>query len=233
MLLRSPNRRFSMYWMAKDEVSNEANQLISHRHGTSLTIDSADKFFAELEDKLEALERYAQPHPLSAELAVVSLKRYIAEDKYRIELYDLLMREVDIRLKTFTRLNTSGQSLTNEDILERIKVYESGMETLIRLIANGSYWSREQNQGLWSKIVRRLLTLCSQTSGLVHLLSLRYYPACLAFYTAGVSAIAAGNYETIRILMRDTRFRISSKDKPLAWVLHPWEVLDAEKRDNL
>jgi hypothetical protein len=199
----------------------------------SLTIDSADKFFAELEGKLDALERYSQPHPLSAELAVVSLKKYIAEDKYRIELYDLLMQEVDTRLKTFASLNTSGQSLTNEDILERIKVYESGMEMLIRLIANGSYWSRVQHQGLWGEIVRRLLTLCPQAGGFAHLLSLRYYPACLAFYTAGVSAIAASNYETIRTLMRDTRFRPSGQDKPLARVLNPWEVLDPDMARQL
>jgi phosphoserine phosphatase len=234
-LLRSPNRRFSMYWMAKGEASNEAKQLISHRHGMSLTIDSADQFFAELEAKLDALERYAQPHPLSAELAVISLKKYIAEDKYRIELYDLLMREVDIRLKTFARLSTSELSLAdeNEDILEQIKVYEYGMEMLIRLIANGSYWGRVQHQGLWGGIVRRLLTLCPQASGLTHLLSLRYYPACLAFYTAGVSAIAAGSYETLKILMRDTHVRVSGKDKPLALALDPEEVLEYVKARKL
>jgi hypothetical protein len=234
-LLRSPNRRFSMYWMAKGETSNEAKQLISHRHGMLLTIDSADQFFAELEGKLDALERYAQPHPLSAELAVVSLKKYIAEDKYRIELYDLLMQEVDTRLKVFARLNTSGQSLTNEneDILERIKVYEAGMGILIRLIANGAYWSLPQHQYLWSAIVRRLLTLCPQIGGSTHLLSLRFYPACLAFYAAGVSGIAAGNYETIRILMRDTLVRISGQNKPLALVLDPEEVLDPAKAREL
>lgn len=234
-LLRSPNRRFSMYWMAKGEASNEAKQLISHRHGMLLTIDSADKLFAELEGKLDALERYAQPHPLSAELAVVSLKRYMAEDKYRIELHDLLMQEADIRLKTFARLSTSEQSLADEDedILERIKVYECGMEILIRLIANGSYWDRGEHHGLWSKIVRRLLTLSPQPNNGGHLLSLRYYPACLAFYTAGISAIAAGNYETVKILMRDTRIRISGQDKPLALFLDPQEVLDPAKARRL
>jgi hypothetical protein len=55
----------------------------------------------------------------------------------------------------------------------------------------------------------------------------------LAFYTAGVSAIAASNYETIRTLMRDTRFRPSGQDKPLARVLNPWEVLDPDMARQL
>jgi hypothetical protein len=224
-ILRSPNHRFSTYWTAKGEIADEAKTLISHRQGILMTIDSADQFFAELEAKLDALERYAQPHPLSAELAVVSLKKYIAEDKYRIELHDLLMREVDARVKAFEKLSFSGPTLTFQDIFERMKIYETGMEILIRLTINGAYWSQPEHHDLWSEIVRRLLTLCPQTGSLTHLLSLRLYPACLAFYAAGIAAIASGNYELLKDFL-NTKVRVLGKDEPLALAVSPWEVLE-------
>jgi hypothetical protein len=227
-ILRGHNRRFSLFWASKGEPSVEARSLISFRQGTLVPIDSADQFFGELESKLEALNTYAQPHPLSAELAVIALKKYIAEDKYRIELHDLLMREAETRVKALGKLSMTEQNLQISGIFERLKIYETASDILIRLVVTGAYWGRSEHQRLWGEIVRRLFSLCSISNGMTHLLSLCYYPACLTLYAAGISAVAAGNYESLRSLLRDTTVRVSGKEQPLALAVLPWSVLDLQ-----
>jgi hypothetical protein len=66
-IFRSPNRRYSALWAAKGVISEEANELIGFRGASVLPIESADKFFSSLEEKLDALERLGAPHPLSSE----------------------------------------------------------------------------------------------------------------------------------------------------------------------
>ncbi len=40
--------------------------------------------------KVDSIEQFSQPHPLSIESAVASLKRYLSEPRYRIQLADLM-----------------------------------------------------------------------------------------------------------------------------------------------
>ena len=62
--------------------------------GQLISISDADNFFTTLQEKVEALERFSQPHPLSVKTAVASTKKYLAEDRYRIRLHDLIDEEV-------------------------------------------------------------------------------------------------------------------------------------------
>src|SRR5207247_1523477 len=63
--------------------------------GARVPISDADSFFVELEEKVAALDELRAPHPASAQLAVATLKRYLADDRYRIRLHDLLVGEAD------------------------------------------------------------------------------------------------------------------------------------------
>ena len=51
-ILRSPNRRYSMTWAARGVTTDEARQIIEFRQASEIAIDSADKFFPELEASL-------------------------------------------------------------------------------------------------------------------------------------------------------------------------------------
>jgi hypothetical protein len=44
-ILRCPNRRFPMYWLAKGELTEEAKQIVYHRRAEIIDIESADQFF--------------------------------------------------------------------------------------------------------------------------------------------------------------------------------------------
>ena len=97
--------------------------MIKFRRASVLSIESADKLFQSLEDKLEALERINTSHPLSATLAVASLKRFLVEDRFRIQLHDLVMDEVEQQIAKLSSLQVSSGNLNCESLCERLNLY--------------------------------------------------------------------------------------------------------------
>jgi len=93
-ITRAPSRRFATYWAARGGPSASAQQLIDHRGAQVVAIKDADSFLVSVQQQVESLEEFSRPHPLSTEAAVVSLKRYMSEDKYRIQFLDLVTDEV-------------------------------------------------------------------------------------------------------------------------------------------
>ncbi len=55
-ILRMPNRRYSLYWLAYSEPSAEAQELIDFRRGRDIQGMGADEFFKTLLLKVESLE---------------------------------------------------------------------------------------------------------------------------------------------------------------------------------
>lgn len=94
-LQRASSHRFTTYWAVHGEVEEEARRLIEHRAAESVSIKGADEFFSTVQQHVESLQEFAQPHPLSTETAVASLKRYLAERRHRIRLSDLVDRVVE------------------------------------------------------------------------------------------------------------------------------------------
>ena len=231
--LRCPGRRFTTFWGRRKTLSDEARALVIHRQAVEIEIDSADAFFTQLGDKVDAIDRYSQPHPASAKLAVVSLKKLIAEDRHRIELRDLVDSETERLFQILSPLPVQGVSVTFDQIFDRMKLYESASEILIALVIHGAYWGQLSQRPLWSSATARIAQLNTIAGGLDILLSLRIYPACLLFYAAGISAITSNNYETLRAICRDTIINQNGQEFPLGHSLLPWRVLDWQAAKRL
>jgi len=92
-ITRAANRRFTTVWTYVSTLSTEAEELIKFRQARTIKVASSDSFFTDLNEKLEALETFDAPHPLSVDLAVQMAKKYVVEDRYRAQLYDLVMSE--------------------------------------------------------------------------------------------------------------------------------------------
>jgi hypothetical protein len=63
-IMRSPSRRYVTYWATKGTLSQSANRIVNNKGAIPLQIDDADSFFETLEEKINALEEFKQPHPL-------------------------------------------------------------------------------------------------------------------------------------------------------------------------
>jgi len=84
------------YWLARGTPTEEADRVIGHRRAEVIPIESADQFFADLLEKLKALEELEQPHPMSTAIAVATVKRYVPEPHHRIRLHDLIHEETEL-----------------------------------------------------------------------------------------------------------------------------------------
>jgi len=203
-IIGAPNRRFTTIWSYISGLTENAEALIQARSALKVQVSSADKFFVELNEKLEALENFDAPHPLSVELAVRAAKRYVAEDRYRIQLHDLVMAETDQVVTGMKQLSVHGQ-FTDALYRERIEQYEIMTARLMPVIMNIAYWGDQAEIRLVISTVERLMLAASEFGGITGWLNLQLYPAALVYYSAGLALVAAERYDSLKSLTRDFR----------------------------
>jgi hypothetical protein len=234
-LSRCKSRRFTTYWTARGTPSDAAKRLIAHRAADTIPILGADEFFQGLHEKVLSLASFDPPHPLSAKTAVATMKRYLADDRHRIELHDLVTGEVD-RLVAATSDERMPLSIANdvEEARQRLRRYDA-MATVVRdMFITGAQWGDQQPQKLWSSCLERLANR-PDASGSVLLIRLRRYPALVALYASGIAAIAAGNMQLLRALLRETKVRDRRGEEggAVATELYPQAILDSSQGSNV
>ncbi|TPE59747.1 hypothetical protein FJQ54_12475 [Sandaracinobacter neustonicus] len=199
-ITRAPSRRFASYWATLAPLSGTAETLARDRMITPVPTTGADRFFTDLADRLASLQTLDRPHPLSVQAAVATLKRYIAEDRHRIRLHDLVIDAVD---DARVRWSKSGVSLadpqpTNASIPERMKAYDASLETLIALGLELGRWGRPEHARLVAEMLERLSRREPVRGSTYNLWSALWpYPATAVFYAVGLGALEADNFELL------------------------------------
>lgn len=206
-ILRSPNRRFATYWLAKGETTEEAQHIIQHRRAEVVQIESADTFFEELLEKVESLRELERPHPLSTAVAVETVKRYLAEPRYHPRLRDLIHKETEQvyhELKS-ERFGTQVPKPTKELFQKRMRGYEAVVERLTEMLVTLSYHDEVKNAHLLTRCIERLVQFPRgrRSSSLV---DLQFYPALLITYAAGIGALAAKHFRHLAAILRTPQY---------------------------
>jgi hypothetical protein len=227
-LERCKSHRFGTFWAVHGMATDAAERLIHHRRADTIKIQDANVFFRELDEKLLALEKVSQPHPLSTKLAVASLKRYIVDDASKISLHDLVMNETE---RIYTEIVgpefcTPGESITSQNVLNKIKKYEAIVEILLSLFASGCYWGDARHEYLWAKSLDRLVNLPSGKNVDLTWVTMRLYPALALIYAGGMTAIAARDYSTFAALRTKIIVRSPFGEQPRELSLYPQAVVD-------
>lgn len=223
-MLRAPSRRFATYWAALGEPGDQAQRLISHRGAQVVPIKDADSFFQSVQQNVQSLEEFARPHPLSIDVAVASLKRYLTESRYRIQLGDLVDAEVDRVIDA-----TSGQAFavqggpapTSASATARVRAYEAACSTLLAMAPIGGFWAEQEHYFLWQRALEKLSS-SGTGSGFNLWLDLRRYPGTLLLYALGLGAIEAGRLQFIGHLFATTVHRENREDVPAVQLLPPF-----------
>jgi hypothetical protein len=140
---RCPSHRFTTFWSVKGELNEETIELIERRRAVLIEIKDADQYFQALYEKVTALDDISRTHPLSAPIAVATLKRYLPEERYKIRVRDLVIDEagrVHEELMNEARFPTNPKHISNDAVVKRVKEYEALTEVLCAMISTGSYW---------------------------------------------------------------------------------------------
>jgi hypothetical protein len=102
------------------------------------------------------------------------------------------------------------------------------------MLACSGYWSTEGHAEMLGRVVKRLADDATPKNGLTVWLDTKKYPALLAFYAMGISAIASGNYGLLRrtfaLKIRTDEHRPEGR---ITDVLTPQEILDLRSQRQL
>lgn len=224
-ITRAPTRRFSTYWTSRGDPADKALQLIAHRGAIPVKVTDADTFFTELLSKVQSLEEFDRPHPLSTEAAVATLKRYLSESKYRIALTDLISLEVGRTADSLAKsvLTNVTMQVDADGLLKRLRTAESAMTTVIHMAFVAGQWAEGEQVEEWCRALRKLATLRG-VNGLTAWLALQRYPASLLWYAFGVGAASRRRWQTLHHLfnahlVREGRADLRGVDAFPAWAM--------------
>ena len=189
-ICRTPSRRFTTYWAARGEPSDEAQRLKENRLAKPVRIEDADSFFQKVQHKVEVIEEFRKPHPLSTEAAVASFKRFLPEPKCRIQLVDLIDETVErVMEKTSTTAYDAYQWYPNANTFKvLIHEHEATCSTLTAMAMVGGRWAEEEHCDFWKPALRRL-AMIPRSPVQEEWSELRRYPATLVLYALGLGAV--------------------------------------------
>ncbi len=138
-------------------------------------------------------------NPSDIQTLVSTAKEYMADQRHRIRLDDLVGSEIkeatyQIREDKFP-IQTA--IVSNEDVLQRIQKYERVLSRLMSLAILLGRWGTAEHQSLIQRMVARLADGTEMRSGKVAWLGLRWYPTVLILYSGGIAALTSGNYQSL------------------------------------
>ena len=220
-IFRTPSRRFTTYWTARGELGDEARQLVEHRDSQVISIEDADKFFQTVHGYVEALEKFSKPHPLTTEVAVSNLKRYLSEPRYRIQLTDLVLETANrvVEATSGEAFSVSGRP-TKESVTERMLAYEAICSTLLAMAAVGGHWAEQDQYRVWQDALIRL-SESTHSVGIKLWLDLQQYPGTLLFYSLGFGAVAKDRFDFLKEIFLTPIRQQNSEDRLAVELLSP------------
>ena len=223
-ILRAPSRRFATYWAVRGEPGDEARRLIDHRRAHVVPIKDADSFFQSVLRNVESLEDFARPHPLSIEAAIASLKRYLTEPRYRIQLADLIDETANrvIEATSGQLFVAQGGPAPNNDLATaRVRGYEAACSTLLAIAPIGGFWAEDDHYYVWQRVLERLSSVAAG-GGYTLWLELQRYPGTLLLYSLGLGAVEAGRFKFLGHLFATTVHRENREELPAVQLLPPF-----------
>jgi hypothetical protein len=234
---RAPNRRFTSFWCLRGEPTDTAKSLIALRGAAVLKIADADSFFESLREKVFSLRELSGGHPLSAALAVQTVKRYLSSPEEAIRLHDLVMQEAE---KVFTACAPTGfpfdTPFSEDEFARRVARYEALTEILQSILTIGCYWGKENHIPIWVRALQRLANPAAPGGGGYYEVwqRLSYYPSLLLLYAGGIAAIAAKKYDTFDALSWRPIIRrpVRGQEGPLVRLVNTESLLTARDAQN-
>ena len=221
-LYRQKNRRFSTYWTVKGKLCEDAIRLSNHLKTEQVPIESANKFFTQLLEKVEALKDIEKPHPLTLPLAIATTKKYLSEDKYRIKLYDFVSEEVQRIYCNFSseRFVNVENNLTKETFQKRLQEYKKSLAILIGILNTIIYFDKGKHSDLITMSMERLVP---QNSTLQERYSFNRFPLLILTYSIGIIALERKNYKNLAALLLYSHFKDNDEKK------HIIEIINSER----
>lgn len=224
-LLRVPSRRYPSFWSMRGRPGSGAEAIITQRKAVVIPITDADGFFLTMAERVKTLTETRKQNPLTIDLLVGSVKRYVARPEFRIRLDEVITQEVD---KLFDRLESkelSPQGSWSADgFRRRLKVYEAATEPLAKAFGVLGRWGDDAELAIIADTIRGVVTRANKVgNGLTVWLGLRTYPAVLLMTAYGLGLARAERWKTLHGLFSLSMPREERDPKRVVNSLFLWD----------
>jgi len=207
--------KYSSFWLTKGPPSEKANELIQTRGFSVTNIESADEFFTKLGDRVEAIKRMSQGNTLSVSTSASLAKKYLSDERYAIELHDLVHHELREVRESFSQERFSlmfPRDLEPEDYYrKRITDYDKTIEKLLMILTSVAAFGKAKDGNLIRKVLESLPTVRKDRSYNESLQSLCFYPSLVLAISNTIAALWNESYEMLpSILVIPTYYDLNS-----------------------
>lgn len=172
------------------------------------------------------------PKPLTPDQAASMVKEFLADDRHRIQLSDLVMgqgSELAQRIVSPEFPVNMSARLSDDDIRRRVERYQEISQVAQAIVVAGCFHGTKAQDKLWIDLLQRVANPQGEKIGNSLLLDLRRFPSLLILYSGGVAALVAEHYETLLALLTKPKVydRYENDLSPL-YALSPHRVMDKD-----
>jgi hypothetical protein len=157
------------------------------------------------------------PHPLSAKIAVATVKRYLVDPSARIKLHDLVYEETRRVAAELGEANFPlGTPPSLDEYCRRARRYEAIVDPLLAVTTTGCYWGDISQSELWVSAINQTVDLPRpQGTFYPELENMRTYPALLLLYGGGLAAFATKKYDLVAAILSQPHYGEGGERRPL------------------
>ena len=215
---RCRSHRFGTYWTQRGEPGERAKKIIASRRASLVPVRDADHFFADLNEKVLAVERTREPHAVSRAAAAATVKRLIQGQTRFIDLDDFIGSEVERCVANLRSLFARVKRNPEEERPLLLSALDGACGVLTAAVVPLAQWGRTQAQVriLVAAIQRLASERCVTPGDGFYGIEFRGLPALLLMQTAGIAALAAEGFQAlVSILERPVCPDFRDRDVPL------------------
>ena len=204
----SDNFRYASYFSYVGELPDGLRDIAQYRKGNTIPIEGADSFFSELYERVEALARCDSDHPLTKDIAVARIKKYIADTNGLIQYTDLFEQEAQAAFEKIAKeLNYDYFDKMTFDKFNDL--HFGAIEKLMPMCITAVRWSKPEHEGAIVNAIIRLSsglpTVCNYSEDAIKLQKLA---SLYLMYVVGISCII---YEKYSLLDKVFHIKVSTK----------------------
>ena len=197
-----PNQRYNSVFTYINDCNSDLSELAAFKRGQCIQIKNADDFFTELLEHVSALKSIDRNVPLSKDIAIERMKKYLSlGDEGIIKMNDLLSSEMDKAIDILNSHIFSSESPSIELFEEAKKHSVIANDIIVPLVILVIRWGNETHEKILLDEVYRLFdreidytnfaTCRRYTRDFNHISSV------ILFYAMGIASI---KYEKFRLL---------------------------------
>lgn len=181
----------------------------------------------------QQVQEETAPKPLTPDQASAKTKEFMADDRYRIQLSELVVSQGNELAQRIAgpEFPVQVSRLTGDNLKDRVQRYQAISQVALAIMVAGCYFGTKAHVKLWADFLQRVANPQAEWAGTVLLLNLRRYPSLLMMYGGGMAAVAGENYETMLALLtrpnlRDHRH--ARQDLPAYYALSPHRIMEKD-----